>query len=147
MSPLPRLSIIGSNKGISPILATLLLVVITTTAAVMTYSWVMSYISSKGEKAEAVMLYLANVRFTNSTSGGGTGVVIDIGNAGTTSTKVRIYGGNAPNNLTLICSSKTIPAGGIQTFQANMTWVSKKTYYFRAVSDFGVSIEFNAKAP
>lgn len=144
-----RPGITKSNRGISPILATLLLVIITTAAAVVTYSWVMSYISSKGEKAEAVMLYPANVRFTNYTNGGGTGVVIDIGNAGTTSARIlKIYGGNAPNNLTVICStSKTIPAGGIQTFQANMNWISKKTYYFRVVSDFGISIDFDAKAP
>lgn len=40
-----------SEKAISPILATLLLVVIAVAAIVVTYAWIMTYMSSAGEQA------------------------------------------------------------------------------------------------
>jgi archaeal flagellin N-terminal-like domain len=40
-----------SKKAISPILATLLLIVIAVAAIVVTYAWLMTYMSSAGEQA------------------------------------------------------------------------------------------------
>lgn len=44
-------NILKSKKAISPILATLLLIVIAVAAIVVTYAWVMTYMSSAGQQA------------------------------------------------------------------------------------------------
>ena len=62
-----------SRKAISPILATLLLVVIAVAAIVVTYAWVMTYMAHTTGQA-GVVLYPANVRFY----GNGTKIDIDI---------------------------------------------------------------------
>jgi flagellin-like protein len=51
-----------SKKAISPILATLLLVVIAVAAIVMTYAWMNSYMGNTTNQA-SVMPYKANVAF------------------------------------------------------------------------------------
>ncbi|MEJ2272815.1 MAG: hypothetical protein P8X91_10180 [Candidatus Bathyarchaeota archaeon] len=57
--------ILKSKKGISPILATLLLIVIAVSAVIVTYAWVMTFTSSSTEQAGAV-LTVENVRFFDS---------------------------------------------------------------------------------
>jgi flagellin-like protein len=54
--------LLKNRKAISPILATLLLVVIAVAAIVMTYAWITSYIGITTSQA-GVMPYKANVNF------------------------------------------------------------------------------------
>jgi flagellin-like protein len=51
-----------SRRAISPILATLLLIVIAVAATIITYTWIMTYMSSTGQQA-GVILRLDNVEW------------------------------------------------------------------------------------
>ena len=55
-------NMLKSKKAISPILATLLLIVIAVAAIVVTYAWIMTYMSSTTQQASEI-LYNENVRF------------------------------------------------------------------------------------
>jgi flagellin-like protein len=48
---MPTKNMLKSKKAISPILATLLLIVIAVAAIVVTYAWVMTYMTSAGQQA------------------------------------------------------------------------------------------------
>ncbi|MGB9778860.1 MAG: archaellin/type IV pilin N-terminal domain-containing protein, partial [Candidatus Bathyarchaeales archaeon] len=53
-----------SKKAISPILATLLLIVIAVAAIVVTYAWIMTYMSNAGTQA-SVILYKENISWNS----------------------------------------------------------------------------------
>ena len=57
-------NILKSKKGISPILATLLLIVIAVAAVIVTYAWVMTFTTSTTNQAGAI-LSVENVRYYN----------------------------------------------------------------------------------
>jgi flagellin-like protein len=138
-----------SGKAISPILATLLLIVIAVAATVVTYAWIMTYIGSTTKQAE-VMLYKANVNFA---SGSPKNITIDIGNSGTADTQIiGVYVGTAATSTT---SQTTVPAlpislaaGSLATFNVTYTWTTKTTYYFRIVPAAGQQVlTFQEQAP
>jgi len=135
-----------SKKAISPILATLLLIVIAVAAITVTYAWIMTYMGSAGHQAE-VMLYKANVNF----GGGGTTINIDVGNSGTSDTKIiKVYVGNSLGNRTEQTPTQTLPiplaAGDIVTLTINYPWIAGTTYYFKIVSSTGQTLEFQEPA-
>ena len=74
-----------SRRAISPILATLLLVVIAVAAIVVTYAWVMTYMTNVGKQA-GVIMYKANVDFYNVS--GVKKIDVDMGNSGTSDTQI-----------------------------------------------------------
>jgi flagellin-like protein len=82
---MPIKNILKSKKAISPILATLLLIVIAVAAIVVTYAWVMTYTSSTTQQA-GVMLREDNVNFY--TDSGTKKIDIYIKNIGTSDTKI-----------------------------------------------------------
>ncbi|MFQ5758466.1 MAG: archaellin/type IV pilin N-terminal domain-containing protein [Candidatus Bathyarchaeia archaeon] len=106
-----------SRKGISPILATLLLIVIAVAAVVVTYAWIMTY---TGTVTGAANLGIMAIRKYNSTA-----YIIDVRNLGTanaTVEKIRIAGsaGNTgwqslPDGNMLISSgaSRTLDTGNV----------------------------------
>ncbi|MCW4043918.1 MAG: hypothetical protein NWE94_00175 [Candidatus Bathyarchaeota archaeon] len=138
-----------SKKAISPILATLLLIVIAVAAIVVTYAWVMTYMGTTTEQAGFIP-YKANVAFTDE----GKTIKIDIGNSGTSNGKIAaIYIGTSASQLE---SQKTInpslattsiDAGTIQPFTVTYEWKTDTTYYFKVVPTSGAAVEFQAKAP
>ena len=140
--------LVKSRKGISPILATLLLIVIAVAAIVVTYAWIMTYLTSAGEQA-GVRLFKANINF----GGGGTTIQIDVGNSGDSDTEiVRIYIGPELNDLTE--QSQTSPAlpaplnaGSITSITVNYNWTVSSSYAFRIISSTGQYIEFPEQAP
>jgi flagellin-like protein len=137
--------VLKSKKAISPILATLLLIVIAVAAIVVTYAWVMTYIGTAGTQA-SVMLYEENINW-NSTAGT---TSITVGNSGTGNAKiVRLYIGAAQNNLINVTGSTNIGTGillGAKSVAiislswpnslAN-TWASGNYYYFKITTDAG----------
>ena len=135
-----------SKKGISPILATLLLIVIAVAAITVTYAWIMTYMGNATDNA-GVILYEGNVSFNNST--GTEQIIVDVGNSGTSSTKiVQLYVGNSTSTMIrTIDSSYTLNVDKIVSITVDYEWVSKDTYYFRVVPASGQALEFNAKAP
>jgi flagellin-like protein len=147
--------ILNSKKAISPILATLLLIVIAVAAIVVTYAWITTYMGSATRQAGA-LLYKENVRFdTGETE-------ITIGNSGTEDTRiVRVYLGDSSGNMTDITDDYTditgtgtaLNAGSTATITVDWpnsiddTWNAGETYYFRIVPNPGQFLEFQEQAP
>jgi flagellin-like protein len=143
-----------SKKAISPILATLLLIVIAVAAIVVTYAWIMTYMGSTTQQA-GVILYNENVRFVNSQT------LIVIGNSGTGDTQIaRLYVGTSSNDLTEITASTDIGSGKALTAHSTATitvtwpisalggnWTKGQTYYLKVVPNPGQAFPFSAQAP
>jgi flagellin-like protein len=142
-----------SKKAISPILATLLLIVIAVAAIVVTYAWIMTYMSSTTQQA-SVILYNENARFVDSTT-----TEIVIGNSGTGDTQiVRLYLGTSANNLTEVTTAvdgikEALNAGSVVTLTLDWSqtdfdeWAAGETYYFKVVPNPGQAFPFSAQAP
>jgi flagellin-like protein len=139
-----------SKKAISPILATLLLIVIAVAAIVVTYAWITTYMGTTTQQAGFIP-YKANVAFA---SGTGTNVTIDVGNSGTSSGQiVAIYVGTSASTLQSISAvtpslPKSVSDGGIVSFNVNgaIDWVSGTTYYFKVVPSSGAALSFSETA-
>jgi len=146
---------LNSKKAISPILATLLLIVIAVAAIVVTYAWITTYMGSATQQAGA-LLYKENVRFDTGET------VITVGNSGTTDTRiVRVYLGDSSGNMTDITSAYTdvgssgmaLNAGHTATITVDWPnsvvndWAAGENYYFRIVPSPGQFLEFQEQAP
>ena len=137
---------IHSKKAISPILATLLLVVIAVSAIVVTYAWMTTYIDNTTSQASA-MPYKANVAFTGKT------ITIDIGNSGTADTQIlSVYIGESESEATSQTTKPVLPialnAGEISSFTVTKTWTPGETYYFKIVTASSqASLTFQEQAP
>ncbi len=137
---------IHSKKAISPILATLLLVVIAVAAIVMTYAWMNSYMDNTTGNA-SVMPYKANVAFLEN----GKSITIDIGNSGTGNTEIiGVYVGKTESSTTIQTTKPTdlpLDAGSITSFKVTYTWKAGETYYFKIVTASGTPLTFQEQAP
>jgi len=141
-------NMLKSKKAISPILATLLLIVIAVAAIVVTYAWVMTYMSTTTTRA-GEELVSENIRFHDSTN-----VTITLRSTGTSNSKVvAIYEGTSSTNLMPLISGKVSPslpkiisAGSSQDFNLNISsWTSGTRYYFKVVTDSGYALPLNEK--
>jgi flagellin-like protein len=147
--------ILNSKKAISPILATLLLIVIAVAAIVVTYAWITTYMGSATQQAGA-LLYKENIRFdTGETE-------ITVGNSGTEDTRiVRVYLGNSSSSMIEVTSDVAEITGSGAALNAGGTaeltiawpndnaddWEAGETYYFRVVPSPGQFLEFQEQAP
>lgn len=142
-------SIFKSKMGISPILATLLLIVIAVSAVIVTYAWVMTFTGSTTSQAGAV-LTVENVRFYDSS---GKKVDIIIRNSGTASANiVEVYEGTSASNLEPVTSASYNPTNSVSegtsikiTF--DLTWITGTRYHFKVVTQEGLSIPFSQSSP
>ena len=145
MKPLTR-RIVKQKKAISPILATLLLIVIAVAAIVVTYAWIMTYMSNAGSQA-GVRLFTQNVRFYDQDTT--KKIDIDIGNSGTSDTKlIQAYVG--PSSATLqnqTFAQKSLFAGSWERITVDYEWEYGTTYYFKIVSSSGQYLEWSEEAP
>ncbi len=140
-----------SKKGISPILATLLLIVIAVAAVIVTYAWVMTFTASTTSQAGAV-LTVENVRFY----GSGDNVEVVIRNSGTADAEVvEVYLGEASSDLQKVSSGDIVYVPSSQIISAGSSleidiedagWVSGTRYYFKVVTEEGLSIPFSEEA-
>ncbi len=142
-------SIFKSKKGISPILATLLLIVIAVSAVIVTYAWVMTFTGSTTNQAGAI-LTPENIRFYTS---GQDKVEIVIRNSGTASAKVEeVYSGTLSSDLQQVSSviysptSQIVSEGESLKITFNNDWDSGTRYYFKVVTKEGLSIPFSSEA-
>jgi flagellin-like protein len=143
----PR-KIFHSKKAISPILATLLLIVIAVAAIVITYAWITVYMGSTTQQAGFIP-YKANVNFIDETP---KKIAIDIGNSGISSGQiVQVYIGTSASNTTSQTTNPatpiTIAAGKIESFNVTYTWSAGETYYFKVVPNSGAAVSFTEQAP
>ena len=131
-----------SKKAISPILATLLLVVIAVAAIVVTYAWIMTYMNNAGRQA-GVMLYKANVNFYNQS------IDIDMGNSGTSYTQLTtLYVGTSMTTLlNQTITPVPLDAGKVARITIDYNWTKGVTYYFKVLSSTGQTIDWPEQAP
>jgi flagellin-like protein len=144
-----RRNVLKSRKAISPILATLLLIVIAVAAIVVTYAWIMTYMTGAGQQA-GVRLFKLNVNFytQNSTKK----IDIDVGNSGTSDTQIiLLYTGTSSTTLQNQTTTPTLPAAlrasSTQRITINYDWANGATYYFKVVSSAGQALEWPEQAP
>lgn len=134
------------RKAISPILATLLLVVIAVAAIVVTYAWIMTYMNNAGKQA-GVTLYNSNVRFyvVNDTKK----IDIDVGNSGSENAQViRLYVGQTKTSETTqtITPVTVVPGAEPQTLTIDYDWTTGTRYWFKVISDPFQSLEWSDQA-
>jgi flagellin-like protein len=135
-----------SRKAISPILATLLLIVIAVAAIVVTYAWIMTYMSSAGHQA-GVMLTKDNIEWPSEK------IIIYVRNTGTSDAVISaVYVGTSATNLTKVSptydpSSSVLADGGLTKITFNYQWNSGTRYYFKVVPNTGAPLEFSEKSP
>jgi flagellin-like protein len=141
---------LDSRKGISPILATLLLIVIAVAAVIVTYAWVMTYTTSTTGQA-GVFLRKDSVAW-NSTAGT---ITIYVRNTGTADAEIdAVYVGTSSTNLekqtsvTYNPSTKLVEKnGGTITITITYSWTSKTTYHFKIAPKVGEPLSFQEAAP
>ncbi len=138
-----------SKEGISPILATLLLIVIAVAAVIVTYAWVMTFTSSTTSQAGAV-LSVENVRYYNSS---GLKVDIIIRNSGTADAKVaEVYQGTSPSNLQSVSSvtydptTQMVNTGSSLKMTFALNWQDGTRYYFKVVTEGALDLPFSEEA-
>jgi flagellin-like protein len=137
---------LASKKAISPILATLLLIVIAVAAIVITYAWITTYMGTTTQQAGFIP-YKANVNFRT-----GDIASIDIGNSGTSSGQiVQVYVGTSATALDSKTTTPPLPitvaAGAIESFNVTYAWSAGETYYFKVVPNSGAAVSFTEQAP
>jgi flagellin-like protein len=139
--------VLKSRRGISPILATLLLVVIVAAAIVATYAWIMSYLSSAGQQASVILSKDVVSWPSNKT------IVLYIRNTGTSDAVIStVYIGTSAANLTKVKhtpDNAPIKADGgtAKITIENYTWTPDTRYYFKVVPKTGAPLEFSEKSP
>ena len=144
-----RRNVLKSRKAISPILATLLLIVIAVAAIVVTYAWIMTYMTGAGQQA-GVRLFKLNVNFYTQDST--KKIDIDVGNSGPSDTQIILfYAGISSTTLQNQTTTPTLPAalraGSTQRITINYNWTGGATYYFKVVSSAGQTLEWPEQAP
>lgn len=142
-----------SKKGISPILATLLLIVIAVAAIIVTYAWVMTFTASQTGKSGQFLTF-ANIDWSNSTK---TKIVVDIINSGTDDAKIlKVYMGTSPTSRTEQTTVSYNPTtkmvsrdGGLiqVTITFSSPWTSGTRYYFRFLTEAGTNWDHDERAP
>lgn len=136
-----------SKKGISPILATLLLIVIAVAAVIVTYAWVMTFTGSQTQQA-GLQIVNENVSWPTSTT-----ISVVIRDTGTSNGKITdAYIGTSSANLAkATVASPTLPAniiaGSTVTLNLTYTWTTNTRYYFKFTTDTPISLEFQWVAP
>lgn len=139
-----------SKKGISPILATLLLIVIAVAAIVITYAWVITFTTSVTERD--VQLQEVNT-YWNSTANT---ITVDLSNQGTSDGKIdSVYIGTSATNLNLQSSgsvtydpaSRIIASHGTIKVVVTYMWVASTEYYFKIHPEVGADYEFHKTSP
>ncbi|MEJ5327265.1 MAG: hypothetical protein WHU54_03315 [Candidatus Bathyarchaeia archaeon] len=137
----------NQKNAISPILATLLLIVIAVAATVITYAWITTYMGNTTQQASFIP-YKANVNFIDSSP---KQIAIDIGNSGTaTGQIVKVYIGDSPATMQSYDTNPatiTINQNSVVSFTVNYNWISKQTYYFKIVPSSGATLSFTEQAP
>lgn len=124
------------KRAISPILATLLLVVIAVAAIVVTYAWIMTYMNNAGQQA-GVRMFLVNIDFYDQS---GTPMIdVDMGNSGTEdTTMIALYVGTSRTNLqNQTITATPLPAGESSRITIGYNWTGGETYYFKVLSSSG----------
>lgn len=139
-----------SRKGISPILATLLLIVIAVAAVIVTYAWVLTFTSTTTSQAGTV-LSVENIRFHNISTTDYVEVIIR--NSGTADAKVvEVYAGTSSTTLAVQSSvsydpsTQLVSAGSSLNVTITYDWTEGTRYYFKMATEAGQTLPFSEEA-
>ncbi|UCE29328.1 MAG: hypothetical protein JSV85_00915 [Candidatus Bathyarchaeota archaeon] len=142
------LKILKSRRGISPILATLLLIVIAVAAIIITYAWVITFTGSTTEQA-GVFLRKDAVYWQSGN------ITVYVRNTGISDGEISaVYVGISAGNLeeqtaTYDPPTQIVEKEGASTLKVYITyaWITKNTYHFRIAPKVGESLYFEETAP
>ena len=137
----------GDKRGISPIMATLLLIVIAIAAIIVTYAWITAYMGGATRRAGEELI-VENIKFHDNNK-----VSITLRNTGTSDVKiVAIYVGNSSTSLTNATNinpalPQLISAGTAKEFTVTLdyNYDTGTRYYFKVVTASGYILPFNEK--
>lgn len=127
------------RKGISPLIATLLLIAIAVAASVLTYSWVMSMIGSQSAQAQT-QVRIDSVKWNKTT----TGFFLDVRNTGSvdaTLESVAIRPNTAGSSSVVYSVSTSIGTGTHKWVGATATVVLSTSYVIRVTTNTGFYYE------
>jgi len=132
-----------SKKAISPILATLLLIVIAVAAIVVTYAWLMTYMSSAGEQAGVFLKKDASCLWQSGN------ITIYVRNTGTSNAEIdKVYiDSQLKSEVSFTPTSIVEKEGGTIIIVANHSWTSGTTYHFQISPKQGEPLGFYEEAP
>jgi flagellin-like protein len=140
---MPTKNMLKTKKAISPILATLLLIVIAVAAIVVTYAWVMTYMTSAGTQAGIMLRKDADCLWKTGN------ITIYIRNIGTSDAEIdKVYINSVPQTFTCIPTSKIVSKdGGTITIVVNYGWDPHTPYHFQISPKLGESLSFDETSP
>ena len=124
----PMRKIKKDAKGISPLIATLLLIAIAVAASVITYSWVMSMIGSQSTQAQTAVR-IDNVEFDLQSNN----VTVTIRNIGSVSADIVTVGvklTSASSYSTVnVAPARAIPVGTASDVEVNLSGLTLQSGY------------------
>ena len=139
---------IEKRKGISPLIATLLLIAIAVAASVLTYSWVMSMIGSQSAQAQT------QVRIDSVTWGSSTSDLasLDVRNTGSIDAQIESVSirhnsaGSQANSTSLTKAIGTgthevINLAGVTWAPGDLAWDNSQSYVIRVTTNTGFYYE------
>jgi flagellin-like protein len=145
-----------SRKGISPILATLLLIVIAVAAIIVTYAWVMTYMGTQTQQAGALLSWESVRWYGSPTDAALNRTDIVVLNIGTSTVKiVRVYLGTTADNPVEVTSRCTGDINATISTQKTATitiewptvigsqWNHGQTYYLTIATEPGNALKFS----
>jgi len=131
-----------SKKAISPILATLLLIVIAVAAIVVTYAWVMTYMSSAGQQAGVFLKKDAPCLWQPGN------ITIYVRNTGTSDAEIdAVYINSEPQSAVSPATKIVEKDGGTIILVITKSWTSGARYYFQISPKLGEPLSFEETAP
>jgi len=132
-----------SKKAISPILATLLLIVIAVAAIVVTYAWVMTYMSSAGQQAGVLLKKDAPCLWQSGN------ITIYVRNTGTSDAEIdKVYIDSQSQSVDYNPITKIVEKdGGIITIVVTYPWTSGTRYHFQISPKLGEPLSFDETSP
>jgi flagellin-like protein len=140
------------RKAITPILATLLLVVIAVAAIAVTYAWIMMFMNNATNQAGINLQKDA----VNWQAGPPEKILVYVRNSGVSDATIdAVYVGTSNTNLVLQTSVTYDPPSKVVSKEGGTTvtiifeynWTSQTTYYFRIVPKIGEPLPFQEQAP
>ena len=133
-----------SKTGISPILATLLLIVIAVAAVVVTYAWVMTFTSSQSGQAGVFLRKDVDCLWETGN------VTVYVRNTGTSDAEINtVYINEAPQTAVTYNPSSRIAAkdGGLIILTVTYSWTPNTEYRFQISPRAGNPLRFTESSP
>ena len=133
-----------SKEGITPILATLLLIVIAVAAVVVTYAWVMTFTGSASEQAGIFLKKDVDCLWKTGN------VTVYVANSGTSDAEIStVYINEAPQTgVTYNPTSKIVAKdGGRITITITFSWEPNTEYRFQISPKVGEPLGFTERSP